>query len=345
MVGTTISHYRVLEEIGEGGMGVVYKAEDTRLGRNVALKFLPDKFAQNPEALERFQRGARALSALNHPNICAIYDIGEHEGQPFIVMEFLEGQTLLSMIQDSPLQTDQLLKFAGQIAEALEAAHSKGIIHRDIKPPNVFVTESDSIKLLDFGLAKLAVEAPYGAEERTPTNLTAAGIAVGTPYYMSPEQLLGKELDARSDIFSFGVLLYEMATGTLPFMGQDIKIVFNKILSSAPTSLMHLNPDLAAGFEAIINKALEKDRQLRYQSAADLRADLERLKRGIDGSRSAEAIAATGSSLRAPGVDSPGNTVAGILLLETKLYIPKWRPDLVSRPRLIERMHRGSSAS
>ena len=257
MVGTTISHYKILEKLDGGGMGVVYKAEDTRLGRKVALKFLPEKFAQNRQALERFQREARAASALNHPNICTIHDIGEHEGQPFIVMEFLEGQTLLSMIQDSPLQTDQLLEFAAQIAEALEAAHSKGIIHRDIKPANVFVTESGSIKLLDFGLAKLAVEAPYGAEGM-PTNLTTAGIAVGTPYYMSPEQLLEKELDARSDIFSFGVLLYEMATTTLPFTGQDIKIVFNKILDSEPTSLMDLNPDLAAGMEAIINKALRE---------------------------------------------------------------------------------------
>ncbi len=333
MLGKTISHYKILEKLGSGGMGVVYKAEDTRLGRNVALKFLPDKFAQNREALERFQREARALSALNHPNICAIYDIGEHEGQPFIVMEFLEGQTLLSMIQDSPLQTDQLLKFAAQIAEALEAAHSKGIIHRDIKPVNVIVTESGSIKLLDFGLAKLAVEAPYGAE-RMPTNLTAAGIAVGTPYYMSPEQLLGKELDARSDIFSFGVLLYEMATTTLPFTGQDIKIVFNKILSSAPTSLMHSNPDLAAGMEAIINKALEKDRQLRYQSAADLRADVERLKREIDGSQWAEAIAATGSSLRAPvlarrPVLAVTGAVATLLVLLVGFNVGGWRERLL----------------
>ena len=295
MIGKTISHYKILEKLGGGGMGVVYKAEDTRLGRNVALKFLPEKFAQNREALERFRREARALSALNHPNICAIYDIGEQEGQPFIVMESLEGQTLFSMIQEGPLETDQLLKFGIQIAEALEAAHLKGIIHRDIKPANVFVSETGNIKLLDFGLAKLA-EAPNVDQEMP--KLTKAGVAVGTPYYMSPEQLLEEELDARSDIFSFGVLLYEMATSTLPFTGQDLKVVFNKILNSAPATLMHLNPELTDGLEQIINKALEKDRQLRYQSAGDLRADLKRLKREMEGGQSADALTATVPSLR-----------------------------------------------
>ena len=281
MVGTTISHYKVLEKIGQGGMGEVYLAEDTRLGRNVAVKFLPEKFAQNRMALERFRREARAASALNHPNICVIYDIGEHEGQPFIVMEYLEGQTLSSMIQDSALSTDQLLKFGAQVAEALKVAHSKGIIHRDIKPANVIVTESGSIKLLDFGLAKLA-EAPYGPQGMD-SHLTAVGMAVGTPYYMSPEQLMEKEVDARSDIFSFGVLLYEMATGTLPFTGKDIKIVFNKILTTSPTSLLNSNPECPAELERLIQKALEKDPEERYQSAKEILVDLKRLRRDSSG--------------------------------------------------------------
>jgi len=283
MIGQTISHYKITEKLGGGGMGVVYKAEDTRLGRNVALKFLPEKFAQNRQALERFQREARAASALNHPNICVIYDIGDHQGQPFIVMEFLEGQPLLNRIQDRPLPTDQLLKFGIQIAEALEAAHSKGIVHRDIKPGNVFVTQSGSIKLLDFGLAKLA-EAPYGVEGMD--TLTAVGIAVGTPYYMSPEQLMEQEVDARSDLFSFGVLLYQMATGTLPFTGKDIKVVFNKILNSAPLSLSQSNPGCPTELDRLIQKSLEKDRDIRYQTASDLRADLKRIQRQTESSRS-----------------------------------------------------------
>jgi len=289
MIGQTISHYKISEKLGGGGMGVVYKAEDTRLGRNVALKFLPEKYAQNKQALERFQREARAASALDHPNICAIYDIGEHEGQPFIVMQYLEGHTLRSRIVDGPLEKEELLELAIQITGALAAAHQKGIIHRDIKPDNVFVTESGQVKLLDFGLAKLAVEAPYGDQE-TPANLTAVGVAVGTPYYMSPEQLLEKELDARSDIFSFGVLLYEMATSTLPFTGQDIKVVFNKILNSASTSLMDLNPDLPVELGRLIQKALEKDREMRYQTASDLGVDLARLKRDT-GSERTEGLA------------------------------------------------------
>ena len=285
MVGTTISHYKILEKLGGGGMGVVYKAKDTRLGRNVALKFLPEKYAEDRLALERFKREARAASALNHPNVCTIHDIGAHEGQPFIVMEFLEGRTLLNVIQDGPLQTDQLLDFGIQIAEALDAAHKKGITHRDIKPANVFVTDDSGIKLLDFGLAKLA-QAPNSAQ--VPTNLTAAGIAVGTPYYMAPEQLLDKEQDARSDIFSFGVLLYEMATGTLPFTGQDLKVVFYNILNSAPAS----NPELPGELERLIHKALEKERGVRYQTAADMGSDLKRLKRDTPGESTVGAPAA-----------------------------------------------------
>ena len=284
MIGQTISHYKMTEKLGGGGMGVVYKAEDIRLGRHVALKFLPEKFAENRQALERFQREARAASALNHPNICVIYDIGDHEGQPFIVMEFLEGQPLLNRIQDRPLPTDQLLKFGIQIAEALEAAHAQGIVHRDIKPGNVFVTQSGGIKLLDFGLAKLA-EAPYGAEGMN-TQLTAVGIAVGTPYYMSPEQLMDKEVDSRSDLFSFGVLLYQMATGTLPFTGTDIKVIFNKILNSAPISLSQSNPECPTELDRLIQKSLEKDRDIRYQTASDLKADLKRIQRRTESSRS-----------------------------------------------------------
>ena len=283
MVGQTINHYEVLEKIGQGGMGEVYRATDTKLNRDVALKFLSEKFTENRQALKRFHREARAASALNHPNICIIYDIGDHEGQPFIVMEFLEGHPLIDKIQDGPLPTDQLLKFGIQIAEALEAAHSKGIVHRDIKPANAFLTASGSIKLLDFGLAKLA-EAPPGAEGMD-THLTVVGVTVGTPYYMSPEQLMDQEVDARSDLFSFGVLLYQMATGTLPFTGKHINVVFNKILNSAPLSLSESNPACPTELDRLIQKSLEKDRDVRYQTASDLKADLKRIQRQTGSSR------------------------------------------------------------
>jgi len=279
MIGQTVSHYKILEKLGGGGMGVVYRAEDTRLGRHVALKFLPEQFAQNRQALERFQREARAASALNHPNICVIFDIGDHEGRPFIVMEFLEGHTLRHFLQDGPLSADQLLEFALQISEALDAAHSRGILHRDIKPDNVFVTTSGHIKLLDFGLAKLLELNPEGAHNTAPGPLTAAGMAVGTPYYMSPDQLLDRELDDRSDVFSLGVLLYEMATGTRPFKGSDLSALFNEILNKVPTFPTQLNPGLPKGLGQVLNKALEKDRKLRHQSAKELIADLMRVKR------------------------------------------------------------------
>ena len=330
ILGRAISHYSVLEKLGGGGMGVVYKAKDTRLGRNVALKFLPDDISQDSQAIERFRREARAASSLNHPHICTIYDVGEFEGRPFIAMELLEGQTLKSRISGKPIAISELLDIGLQIVDGLDAAHAKGIVHRDIKPANIFLVDRGPVKILDFGLAKLAKQEPVAektlAESSVHTRmamtdgalLTSPGSSIGTVAYMSPEQARGEELDGRSDLFSLGVVLYEMSTGVVPFSGSTVALIFDGILRSEAAPATTLNPKLPAGFENIFAKALEKDTDLRYQTAGELRTDMKRLKRDLDSSRRPAAEKTEAPNPQPAATAAPANKSVAVLYFENQ---------------------------